>query len=208
MQYQAAPVFVADNAIDEAVSPMERILTIHVIFDNIFSFANLASMIRFSMACRTTRAAVQSYMIRAFSINHFLSRYFSDPVAFRSLQARTSTLISGSSALQFFDRSYYPGSDLDIYVHMNWRRVVGRWLLCEGYTFVPNNYQANDFEKAVTDPKILNGWRHYKMRGVAAVFNFVKRSLQNPEVELKVQVIVAKESPMEIILCFHSSMRL
>ena len=42
-------------------------------------------------------------------------RYFADPAAFRELQLRTGLIISGSTALQFLDRTTYEGADLDIY---------------------------------------------------------------------------------------------
>ena len=57
-----------------------------------------------------------------------LSRYFHHPETFRHLQATTGTVISGSSALQFFDRSYYAKSDLDLYVPLAWRAKVGQYL--------------------------------------------------------------------------------
>ena len=43
------------------------------------------------------------------------------------------------------------------------------------------------------------------MKGVAGVFTFTKTSDVDPEHELKVQMIVACRTPMEVILRFHSS---
>jgi hypothetical protein len=61
---------------------------------------------------------VKDYFARAFNIEKRLSRYFDDPKSFRKLQAETLTVISGSTALQFFQRNFYPESDLDLYVHV------------------------------------------------------------------------------------------
>ena len=53
---------------------------------------------------------------RAFNVNRFLARFFSDAIAFRALEVRIGTLTSESAALQFFDRTFYPKSDLGLFV--------------------------------------------------------------------------------------------
>ncbi|PCH44988.1 hypothetical protein WOLCODRAFT_91093 [Wolfiporia cocos MD-104 SS10] len=86
----------------------------HTIYDRICERLTPVSLIRMRRVSRTTYQAVQDFSYRAFDVNRRLSRFFSDPFAFRSLQARTATLISGSFALQFFDRTFYPEADLDL----------------------------------------------------------------------------------------------
>ncbi|KAH9948728.1 hypothetical protein B0H21DRAFT_210856 [Amylocystis lapponica] len=184
---------------------LQDLLTNDLICDIIFSCSSPAALVRFSRTCRTALAAVKAYVVHAFSINRHLSRFFDDVPAFRTLQARTSTLISGSSAVQFFDRSYYPESDLDLYVHMRWRRELGEWFIEHGYRFVANTKQDESFDVAVADPKILKRDNLYTMRGVATVFTFEKPMQGAPESALKVQLIIASHTPMEIILCFHST---
>ncbi|KAI0638623.1 hypothetical protein C8Q77DRAFT_1215387 [Trametes polyzona] len=181
----------------------------------------------------------------------------------QALRSRTGTLISGSCALQFFDRTVYPESDLDLYVHMQHRREVGRWLIEEGYTYAPMPFQHPVFEAAVVYGMSPRDEGIYSIPGVSAVFTFTKprprQRSQNPEEEpeptdspplnqdsssnsatlgtvtevdidgvdlesdgedpsearhkhrtcepdvYKVQVIVAKNTPMEAILAFHST---
>jgi len=171
----------------------------------IFNNCAARALCRIAMTCRTCNLAVKSYFKVAFNINKLLSRFFPNPLAFRSLQASTATLISGSQALQFFDRSFYKESDLDIYVPLKFRERVGLWLLGVGYKFVPGKKQQADFKEAVRDPKVVQNRASYFMRGVAAVFTFVKPSPSDANVELKVQVIVAARTAMEIILNFHST---
>jgi hypothetical protein len=145
-----------------------------------------------------------------FDQHKHLSRFFTAPLAFRSLQARTSTLVSGSSALQFLDRTFYPEADLDLYCHYKAREELGRYLIHnEGYRFAPNTRQDPLFAIAVEQarpPQV--GTRPYsKLRGVSAVYTFTKR-IENPErpgQNLKVQIIVASNTPMEAIFNFHSS---
>jgi hypothetical protein len=119
-------------------------------------------------------------------------------------------LISGSTALQFFDRNEYPDSDLDIYVEHRYAVHVARWLLRIGYTFVARKRQdpSLEVEFAETPCTFHEGDGvfpseevGYFGRGVAGVFNFHKY-----QPDRKIQLITSLHSPMEIILHFHSSM--
>ncbi|KAI0355447.1 hypothetical protein OH77DRAFT_1424945 [Trametes cingulata] len=234
---------------------VERILHIELIYEPIFDASSAATLLRLARTCRTAHHAVAAYTLVAFDVDRLLSRFFPSPSsplstppcssacptppphthteqhararAFRSLQARTGTLVSGSCALQFFARTVYPESDLDLYVHMRHRREVGRWLLREGYTFVPTAFQDERFEVEVVHGMAQGAHGIYRMPGVAGILTFMRpapREIRPPsayvdveeeEVEgepqqqqqrmLKVQVIVAKNTPMEAILAFHST---
>jgi hypothetical protein len=189
------------------------------ILDSTFSALSPANILRYSQTCRSSRVATSVYFRRNFNINRRLGRFFNHPTQFRSLQARTGTLISGSFALQFFDRSLYPDSDLDVYVDYRYSREVGFWLVeAEGYEFRPakgkkhatfgealrqlHSNQPPSPESTGLTERI--GDNPYFMRGVGAVFNFIKKSHDESQ-ELKVQVITASTTPLEIILQFHSS---
>ncbi|CCL99903.1 uncharacterized protein FIBRA_01928 [Fibroporia radiculosa] len=160
----------------------ENILTNDLLTDIIFSCCSPAHIYRIAKTCRAGLYAAKEYTRHAFNINRHLSRYFDDISAFRSLQARTRSLISGLNALQFFDRTCYPESDLDLYVHLRWRREVGIWMMQSGYHFQPSS--------------------NYDTRGIAAVFTFIRAS---PGQNRKVQLIVARRTPMKIVLAFHST---
>lgn len=186
------------------------IVTNDLIYDIIFAAASPGSILCLARTCRAAHASMRDYFTRTFNINKHLTRFFDDPLAFRSLQARTTTLISGSSALQFFDRTIYEDSDLDLYVPLLYRKDVGSWLLAQGYQYIPNSVQNPDFGAASDENNIDNLNRIYvgpdsRMRGVAAVFTFHKSSPVMPDKKLQVQVIVAKRSPIAAILHFHSS---
>lgn len=183
---------------------IDGILCNDLICETIFSCCSPANFLRFSRTCRVAHSAVRTYTARAFNINRHLCRFFTNVSAFRSVQARTGTLVSGSNALQFFDRSHYPESDLDLYVHSHWGLEVGNHLLQAGYCFVPTRIQNRSFEATVSDSNIfVNHWL-YPIRGVAAIYTFTKRTLSEPIVELKIQLMIA-DAPMEVILSFHSS---
>lgn len=202
---------------------LHSVFTRPPVFDVIFRELSPASLIRTGRTCRVARDAVSNFHSRAFNINRHLSRFFSDPIAFRSLQARTGSLISGSSALQFLDRTFYPDSDLDIYVHSGpWALEVGQWLQSEGYIFIPNSLQSPEFNgsdwfrfeaervaqetgREATEVDLFH-IQHYRIRGVISVFSFEKQTGgHSDKAKLRVQIIVGKHSPLSAILCFHSS---
>lgn len=196
----------------------------HVIYWRIFGHCTPVALLRFQRTCRLARTIVEDYMRVAFNINARLSLFFNDPQAFRSLQARTGTLISGSTALQFFDRAFYPGTGvlhqaiileadqritigLDLFVHKPHRRAVGRWLLEAGYQFVPASYQDTDFEVTILDTISLSPKGLHALDGILTMLKFVKRPDGDASVERTktVQLIVAENTPMEVILSTHSS---
>ena len=183
---------------------LDRIISNDLLYGLIFDASSAASLVHLLKTCHALNIAVRDYMKRAFDISNYLSRYFPNPPSFRLLQRSTGTIISGSTALQFFDRSYYPESDLDLYVPLCWRHQVGNYLLEQGYTFVPNSRQDRDFGVAVMNKRVLTNKAIYgNFKGIAAVFTFSKDVPERGK--LKVQVIAAVRSPTEVVLRFHSS---
>ncbi|CAL1699941.1 unnamed protein product [Somion occarium] len=183
---------------------LDRIITNDLVYDLIFHACTARTLVRLLRTCRAVNVAVKEYISRAFNVHRLLSRYFSDPMAFRYIQACTGTLISGSAALQFFDRSLYPDSDLDLYVPMPWRKKVGHFLLAQGYKFEPYPFQHPTFDVAISDRRVVTARGLYgNLKGIAGVFTFEKKSARGEE--LKVQIIVAVRSTMEVILRFHST---
>ncbi|KIP08840.1 hypothetical protein PHLGIDRAFT_12311 [Phlebiopsis gigantea 11061_1 CR5-6] len=190
---------------------VSRILTNDLLYDLVLRPADPCTLVRLSHTCRGAHAAVRSHVARTFNINAHLGRYFSDPLAFRALQAATGTLISGSSALQFLDRTFYPEADLDLYCFYDARAEVGLWLMRQGYRFAPNSRQDPSFRVAVAQARVpgtdVAAGPYSRMKAVSAVYTFVKRveSLDGPSTRLKVQIIVAYNNPMEAIFHFHST---
>ncbi|KAI0722521.1 hypothetical protein C8Q76DRAFT_645374 [Earliella scabrosa] len=209
----------------------ERLLDIELITEPIFSRLPPSALLRLSRTCRTAYSAVSIYTRAAYNIDRLLSRFFPSSLAlhphlhararaFRSLQARTGTLVSGSVALQFFDRVVWHESDLDLYVHMRHRREVGVWLMAEGYKYKAMDFQDPRFEVEIAECVKRRPNGIYSMPGVMAILTFVRpvpptpgdsetvageAEGQSAPRELKVQVIIAKNTPMEVILGFHST---
>lgn len=145
-QHRAAPLC-SDSARPVDSGRIETLIEHAFTVDALPSCMSPATLIRLSRTSHATRRAVSGYFARAWDINRHLSRYFDDSTAFRTLQARTGTLISGSNALQFLDRSFYPGSDLDLYPHPQYTLEVARWISDQGYTFHPNSRQVRSSDK-------------------------------------------------------------
>ena len=156
-------------------------------------------------------------MRRAFSIDKLLSPYFTptEVTQFRELQSQTGTLISGSTALQLFDRVTYSESDLDLYVEHRFSRALAEWLLEIGYTYapLPESENVRSLEEAFKRnppkrphvPDMFSGDIVFGSAGedyfkAPFVFSFEK---QNPY--RKIQLITSLQAPLQRILSFHSS---
>ncbi|KAI0659026.1 hypothetical protein C8Q70DRAFT_916411 [Cubamyces menziesii] len=210
----------ADTTVVQPPKGVARTLQSHTLYGNIFAHCSPRSLLRFRRVSRAAQQAVQDYMDRAFNVNKRLSRYFRDPLAFRSLQARTAAIVSGSFALQFFDRTYYPESDLDIYTHPERSLLdVGLYLQSEGYTFEPYSWQQGRWRDEV-DQLCTRMNAHvdalenedevselYDMKGTRAVYTFVRDPTPGAPAATtrKVQIIVARSTPLRALLDFHSS---
>ncbi|TFK26737.1 hypothetical protein FA15DRAFT_636806 [Coprinopsis marcescibilis] len=180
-----------------------EILSIAPIYDIILSGLEPGDSVRLARTCKTAREAVNDFFSRGYNIDKLLLRFFPDPNLFRRLQARTATLISGSSALQFLDRVFYPDSDLDLYTPRRGAREVGKWILSQGYSYCSTE-QSPDFSESVDDlledeiPDDYVRGTSYKTTGIAGVYEFRKGPLV-------VQLIAARRSPFHAITCFHST---
>ena len=177
-----------------------------------------------ALVSRDVRAATLDFTGRAYNLDRRLARFFGDPAAFRALMARTRVVISGSFALQFLDRSFYPESDLDLYVSTEGSfREIGLWLMQdEGYVFKPSAVQAASFWEEAEELD-EEEWEDYGHMRVTAVYTFERRVSRDSNLDSdmdpdtanirKVQVIVplitefeqTKYSPFDVILHFHSS---
>ena len=172
----------------------------------LLDYCSARSLVSLRRTCTTFKTAVDMYITQRFNVDRILTRYFTDPKSFRYLQACTGTLISGSSALQFFDRSFYPHSDLDLYVSKVWGPRVGHFLSQEGYSFVPGQHQHPTFDSAVIESEAqTNAAVHVygNFKGIAGVYTFEKIGKDGDT--LKVQIMFAARTPIEVILRFHSS---
>ena len=195
-----------------------RIMHCPPIADNIFVFLTPATLINLSLASQTNTVAVRQFYKRAYNIHRHLSHFFRDPRGFRSLQARSGTLISGSNALQFLQRSTYKDSDLDLYTHPGYATEVAHWLTNhERYTFVPmkpshgrtfDDVTPLEWSSGSEDPPIAvtdidPSLHDYEGNGLHDVYHFERSD--DDGYRRRVQIMSTQHSPMYCILAFHSS---
>jgi hypothetical protein len=94
----------------------KHVFSVSVIFNIICQHLEPQEILFLQQTCKSVHSFVQVVTLRQWSITSHLRRFVVDPTALRSQMALSKALISGSVALQFFDRSIWDGSDLDIYV--------------------------------------------------------------------------------------------
>ncbi|KAF9048081.1 hypothetical protein BDZ89DRAFT_941610 [Hymenopellis radicata] len=126
-----------------------------------------------------------------------------DAETFRELLAYTHAVVSGSSALAYFNLCHFPSADLDIYAQYSMVATIGIFFLARGYLFVPHRYQRFGFGSLLsfTSPDDYPGFApSYLTSTIVDVFNF-RHSLTGK----MVQIIAVRLSFMHIILEFHST---
>ncbi|KAJ4480030.1 hypothetical protein J3R30DRAFT_3873513, partial [Lentinula aciculospora] len=163
---------------------------------------------RYSLANRGAYDAVSSFNRQAYRIQHILSPYFNEDEIniFRLVQLKTDTLISGSSALQFFDLLVFSDSDLDLYIVRDWDKVtllVG-FLTSAAYEYAPRADQSQIFQQAFeagrsyhVEPDLSDD---YSSRDIWDVCSFIRGTDGK-----KIQIITCEKNIIQVILGFHST---
>ncbi|KAG8772222.1 hypothetical protein FRB91_003552 [Serendipita sp. 411] len=200
------------------------VLSTSTIADILYPQLSVAEILSLSKVCKATYRAVKAWYPSAYNINNHFKTFLGtlkNVLAFRGLQAITGTIVSGSQALQFFDRTYYPGSDLDVYVPCRHASAIGEFFLSIGYLFKPTSLQSasafgSDCKRHLDDlsSRTPNGTvpgqeiQEYNWRFVEGVINFTKEVILGDEETLKVQLIAVEpqSSPLTCVLHFHSSL--
>ncbi len=77
----------------------------------------IAGIINLTRTCRTLSHLYQTLLdLQQWNVDRDLLRFVKDPRRFRTQLGKCDGLISGSFALQFFERVYWEGSGLDVFV--------------------------------------------------------------------------------------------
>lgn len=85
------------------------------IFDNICAHLDPHDLLFLRSTTKQLSPSFETLFKTQWNINRLLLRFVGDPVKFRSQLSKHDALISGSFALQFFERRIWQDSDLDIY---------------------------------------------------------------------------------------------
>lgn len=168
-------------------------------------------LINFQKTCRTANSAVLGFKLVAFNIDWLLSRFFNKPDLFRHMQARTGTVVGGTSALSFFTRTTHNEVSMDLYVNPGHSYEVARHLIdIQGLQYHP--YGSAGSQEFIYGSREGEGDRveanHrqesvYAIRAIDNVHRFVKGS--EAEGVREVFLIMTTRSSLHAILNSHSS---
>ncbi|TFK69380.1 hypothetical protein BDN72DRAFT_945701 [Pluteus cervinus] len=139
------------------------------------------------------RDVAADYMKRHFKVDRILKPFFfeEEVLPFRHLQEDLGVVISGSAALQFFDRVKFAGSDLDLYVHHSRAPRLMKWLEENGFCKkVIVAWTDNESEDVTRDPFMM-----YLDKSIASITNFKR-------FDAVVQVIAVQTTVIETVLNF------
>lgn len=191
-------------------SGLESILTraaVHFL-DEFFSVWPIDSIMRVSLTNFRLHSAIRAYKCAIWDPDIFFSRWFARPESFRRILGRCNAVVSGSQALQFFDRTEYLDSDLDIFMRGFSVDVLDDWLKEAGYNMVGerDEYQIERRMRRIAEDDELGTERQSAIR---AVFSYARYGYDGAFGGVRarvVQIIVVCIDPIEfIIFDFHSS---
>ncbi|TFK63205.1 hypothetical protein BDN72DRAFT_731308, partial [Pluteus cervinus] len=96
----------------------------------VFRYMTPADLMRFARSNHRYCELLYDFLKHAFDARKILSKHFSDKetVVLQALMRTHGALISGSAALQFFERVNYDGSSLDLYVEQGRGDLLQHWL--------------------------------------------------------------------------------
>jgi hypothetical protein len=109
------------NSTSERRSIMHHVDLIHLfdyypVRDRICFYSSIGAIIAISRTCKQLSQTYQDLLATQWNIDSKLSRFVADPRRFRMRLRDTEAVISGSFAVQFFDRTVYRDADLDVFV--------------------------------------------------------------------------------------------
>lgn len=166
----------------------------------VISYWGATDITRIASTSRRMRTALQ----RCWNVDRELACWFDCPSDFRQMLGQCGAVISGSTAIQFFNRVRYPSSDLDIVIPITTTYFMGTWLQENGYTFQPRDYDFTDFPASLVEVMKKNR-PHRQVKPMVRVFDFYGHSLSTSDVGRHIQLITTRDDPFAHILHYHSS---
>ena len=130
------------------------------VVEKLCSYLAIGDIISLTRTCKRLSPLYQEVLPSQWNVDRHLQRFVDNPVAFRMMMADCDALVSGSLALQFFERKTWLESDLDVYVNFS-RSIDFRQYLCEHEGYVPteekplDDYKSNN-ELLEVCPQLLN----------------------------------------------------
>ncbi|PPQ74440.1 hypothetical protein CVT26_001421 [Gymnopilus dilepis] len=175
----------------------------------IFNVIDIISLMTLSKCSKVLRRLFICYAQAKWDPAKRYRRWFSDVLEFRRVLRRSGAVISGSFALQYFDRSFYAESDMDLFVRIGGVGPLCEFIRSQGYASIGHH---QDYDECVAEggAHIIKAALNISsfedpLLGVYTFQKFVVRASGRVDV-LQVQVVVVDTEPIEHILFdFHST---
>lgn len=108
------------------------------IVNRICEMLPIADVINLTRTCKQLCGLYKALVPAQWSINRKLQRFVRDPQGFRTQMSKCDALISGSFAVQYFERVTWKDSDLDVFVRYGLGTDSFHLYVCavEGYQYV------------------------------------------------------------------------
>ena len=147
----------------------------------------IKDLLSVSQTCTTMRLLVKAYWPIAFNLTQTLQPFLKADLitSFRLMLKASGGIVSGSTALQFLDRTAYSSSDMDIYVSSENCAILEHWLLDHGMKKIRNDsIEISEYDR---------------LREITSISDF-----QVPDSPKLIQLIGTKRNPVYAVLGFHS----
>ncbi|PPQ98377.1 hypothetical protein CVT26_013837 [Gymnopilus dilepis] len=168
---------------------------------------DILSLVSLSLTSKHLHDIYMWFAERAWDPSWRYRQWFVDVSAFRRLLRRCNAVVSGSFALQYFDRKRYVGSDMDIFLRCAGVDEFCAWLKREGYRYVGGgtSYIRTSFPQDTLKALARRNAKHGSLLGVHTFQRLVGTATGHVEV-MRVQIVVVDTDPLEHILFeFHST---
>ncbi|KAK0505562.1 hypothetical protein EDD18DRAFT_1344383 [Armillaria luteobubalina] len=185
------------------LDPRSVFIPVEIVF-LILDNADPLGVVQFRMISFGAHKIVMKFMHDTYNTVTLIKRFFPSELAaeFQVLQQQTSLVVSGSSVLTFFYQSSFPDSDCDLYVHSHHCDQVIVFVLKAGYRLY-HLMTSQNIESVFHTSKVSFYFcsNNYTLKTITGVHESVHHADEN----LKVQVILCQESPVDVLLGFHST---
>lgn len=194
------------QSLDKSFLTLIACLPNDVIF-RILSFCGIKDLLVLNSTCWLTRVLVKFYIRHVWSFDLRFRVWFHDVRGFQRLLRLHRAVVSGSLAVQFFDRVYYPEGTLDIYVYHTNIRYIAEWMASEGYILAYGNIRP-DIKKCLRTKSIEPYRENLNGTSITVVLNYYKHEVfwdSTPHTR-RIQIIGVECHPVRHILQeFHTS---
>ncbi|KAF8333776.1 hypothetical protein F5887DRAFT_921751 [Amanita rubescens] len=171
----------------------DQSLTVEL-WNRVFDLLPIEDILVLEGTSRRMKELKDQYCRSIFSLSKVVTPFLetdSDMLKFENLMKKTNAVISGSTALQFFDRTFYPNADLDLYFESKHLDAWKAQVIAFGYVRVPKDEKKPTIEDDGGYP------------GFAEIETL--ETFSHKVTKKVIQLMATKALPIRAILDYHST---